>query len=82
MDDDDFMMKNEEADREGHLHELHRAYPVDSRSEVNAHNSLNSMRDRKIKLLYGDNAFDNSFPNRKHTNAIVERTNLHLEKWH
>ena len=50
------------------------------------------MGDRKIKLLYGDNAeefekaasmleipFDNSVPNRKQTNAIVERTNLYLE---
>ena len=69
------------------------AYPVDTRSEVNVRNSLKFFAgDRKIKLLYGDNAeefekaaetleipFDNSVPNRKQTNAIVERTNLYLE---
>ena len=69
------------------------AYPVDTRSEVNVRHSLNFfMGDRKIKLLYGDNAeefekaasmleipFDTSVPNRKQTNAIVERTNLYLE---
>ena len=69
------------------------AYPVDTRSEVNVRNSLKFFTgDRKIKLLYGDNAeefekaaetleipFDNSVPNRKQTNAIVERTNLYLE---
>ncbi|CAE7448301.1 unnamed protein product, partial [Symbiodinium pilosum] len=63
------------------------AYPVDTRSEVNVRNSLEFfMGDRKIKLLCGDNAeefekaansmeipFDNSVPNRKQTNAIVER---------
>ena len=64
------------------------AYPVDSRSEINVRNSLKFfMRDRKIKLLCGDNAeefekaanileipFDNSVP--KQTTAVVERTNL------
>ena len=65
-------------------------YPVDTRSEVNVRNSLKFfMGDRKIKLVYGDNAeefekaasvleipFNNSVPNRKQTNAIVERTKL------
>ena len=69
------------------------AYPVDTRSEVNVRNALKFfVGDRKIKLLYGDNAeeferaaetleipFDNSVPNRKQTNAIVERTNLYLK---
>ncbi|CAE7476530.1 unnamed protein product, partial [Symbiodinium pilosum] len=68
------------------------AYPVDTRSEINVRNSLKVfMGDRKIKLLYGDNAeefekaadtleipFDNSVPNRKQTNAIVERTSSML----
>ena len=66
---------------------------MDSRSEINVRNSLKFfMGDRKIKLLYGDNAeefekaastleipFDNSVPNRTQSNAIVERTNLYLE---
>ena len=69
------------------------AYPVDTRSEVNVRNSPKFFAgDRKIKLLYGDNAeefekaaetleipVDSSVPNRKQTNAIAERTNLCLE---
>ena len=71
------------------------AYPVDTRSEINIRNSLKFfIGDRKIKLLYADNAeteefekiadileisFDNSVSNRNQINAIVERTNFYLE---
>ena len=89
--DDDFVMKMHTV--QDIYTNFVGAYPVDSRPEVNARNSLKFfMGDRKIKLLYGDSAedfekaastmeipFDISVPNRKQTNATVERTNLYLE---
>ena len=77
--DDDFVMKMLTM-KDIYIHFIG-AYPVDTRSEINVRNSLKFfMDDRKIKLLYFENAeaeefekiidifeisFDNSVPNRK-----------------